>query len=1016
MDQTLRTVRVFISSTFRDMHEEREELIKRIFPQLRKLCESRGVVWGEVDLRWGITGEAKAEGQVLPICLAEIHRCRPYFIGLLGERYGWVPDEIPQELIAQEPWLKEHLHRSVTELEILHGVLRNPEMADHAFFYFRDPAYVASLDPEKRADFTEAPYPEDIARFGPEEAQRRAEGRRGKLAALKERIRQSGLPLRENYRAPRDLGQLVLRDLTEVIDRLFPEGSQLAPLDREAAEHEAYARSRAVVEVRPGEFSGVYIAREKYLEHLDDHAQGDGPPLVVLGDSGVGKSALLANWALRYRPRHTQDLLIMHFIGAGPHSADWAAMLRRIMGELKRRFEIPQDIPDQPDALRLAFANFLSMAAAQGKVVLIIDALNQLEDKDGAPDLVWLPPVLPANVRLILSTLPGRPLDVLTKRGWPALTVEPLEVPERRRLIRQYLDQYRKELSTPELERLAAAPPTANPLYLRALLEELRVYGDHYTLKARLDHYLTAPDVKSLYELILARYEEDYQRDRPGLVGEAMSLIAAARRGLSQAELLDLLGEEREPLPGAIWSPLFLAAEHALMDRSGLISFGHDYFRQAVRDRYLNSKEKRQTAHLRLADYFDRQDLEIAGRPNYRKIDELPWQLAAAKNWGRLFDLLANLNFFTAAWELTDFNQFQVRKYWAEIEAHSQLRMIDAYFSFITNPNAIRDSGAVFNIARLFWESGRVKEARPLMYHLVERYRTEKTNKTFNDILLCFATLLLDAGETGTVEKINVELEQKCCELDDEIGIALCTINQSEILRIRGKIPLAIDLLEDAAKLLRRLNRKVELAKCLVKLAQLKNFWGQMQNLPSEVQQANTLLEEVERLSRESGDDATRAYCLNAKGVGSLFLGELKKALDFHQQEELLCRSQGDLVGLQRALGSQAIVQYQSGQLQEAVRLYDQAIEICRQIDNKEGLACCVGGKGRVVRSLGHFTKAMELQKQEEKLCWEFGGKMQLACCLFEQAITAHLMGDFQKAEELKKEAQAMFEETNIKL
>ena len=49
-----RVVRVFISSTFRDMFEEREILVKRIFPQLRKLCEERFVTWGEVDLRWGV--------------------------------------------------------------------------------------------------------------------------------------------------------------------------------------------------------------------------------------------------------------------------------------------------------------------------------------------------------------------------------------------------------------------------------------------------------------------------------------------------------------------------------------------------------------------------------------------------------------------------------------------------------------------------------------------------------------------------------------------------------------------------------------------------------------------------------------------------------------------------------------------------------------------------------------------------------------------------------------------------
>jgi hypothetical protein len=36
-----REIRVFVSSTFRDMHEEREELVKQIFPQLRRLCVGR---------------------------------------------------------------------------------------------------------------------------------------------------------------------------------------------------------------------------------------------------------------------------------------------------------------------------------------------------------------------------------------------------------------------------------------------------------------------------------------------------------------------------------------------------------------------------------------------------------------------------------------------------------------------------------------------------------------------------------------------------------------------------------------------------------------------------------------------------------------------------------------------------------------------------------------------------------------------------------------------------------------
>ena len=105
-------------------------------------------------MRWGITTEEAAEGKVLPLCLEEIHRCRPYFIGLLGERYGSLPREIPPDLIERHPWLEQHREKSITELEIIHGVLREEKMHGHAYFYFRDPMYSESVPAEKRPDFT----------------------------------------------------------------------------------------------------------------------------------------------------------------------------------------------------------------------------------------------------------------------------------------------------------------------------------------------------------------------------------------------------------------------------------------------------------------------------------------------------------------------------------------------------------------------------------------------------------------------------------------------------------------------------------------------------------------------------------------------------------------------------------------------------------------------------------------------------------------------------------------------
>lgn len=140
-------------------------------------------------------------------------------------------------------------------------------------------------------------------------------------------------------------------------------------------------------------------------------------------------------------------------------------MLRRLLGEFQRGFGIRIEIPDQPDALRMAFANALHMVAERGRMVLVLDALDQIEDRDGAPDLVWLPPAIPANVRLIVSTLPGRPWEDLRKRAWPVPTVEPLDPGERETLIEAYLNQFAKQLDPQRRRRIAAAPQSANGLY-----------------------------------------------------------------------------------------------------------------------------------------------------------------------------------------------------------------------------------------------------------------------------------------------------------------------------------------------------------------------------------------------------------------------------------------------------------------------------------------------------------------------------------------------------------------------
>lgn len=113
-----RTFRVFVSSTFADLAEERNALQRHVFPELTKICEQAGSRFQAIDLRWGISSEAGLDQRTSRICLQELARCqaaspRPNFIILLGNRYGWRP--LPEEIDADE---FRSIERKAQELDL----------------------------------------------------------------------------------------------------------------------------------------------------------------------------------------------------------------------------------------------------------------------------------------------------------------------------------------------------------------------------------------------------------------------------------------------------------------------------------------------------------------------------------------------------------------------------------------------------------------------------------------------------------------------------------------------------------------------------------------------------------------------------------------------------------------------------------------------------------------------------------------------------------------------------------
>ena len=156
-----KTIRVFLSSTFADMQEERAYLINVVFPHLKNIAGKRGFELTEIDLRWGITEEDAKSGKVIRLCLKEIDLCReksdelPFFIGLLGHRYGWQPTfgDVANDtrLLADFPNVHAYLRNnlSVTEMEMDYAVLgkvgSDEQLSSQAYFFTRSKQYLQSL-------------------------------------------------------------------------------------------------------------------------------------------------------------------------------------------------------------------------------------------------------------------------------------------------------------------------------------------------------------------------------------------------------------------------------------------------------------------------------------------------------------------------------------------------------------------------------------------------------------------------------------------------------------------------------------------------------------------------------------------------------------------------------------------------------------------------------------------------------------------------------------------------------
>ena len=416
----------------------------------------------------------------------------------------------------------------------------------------------------------------------------------------------------------------------------------------------------------------VYVGREAIQRELTGFTDGDErAPCLVAGRSGSGKSAASAKFVSEYTEGHPDTLVVPHFVGGSPASTNLRQLLRRFCLALQRQFDFTEtveregqpsetvvaEVPQSVNELITKLRDFVGQVPDDHRVLLVIDALNQLDEADSAHALYWLPREWPAHVKMVVSCVndPERSEQVLQAfehRPHHLIEIGPLTDEERGGIVREVPSLSAKTLDRPQVNQLLANPATENPLFLLVALEELRGFGSYEQLNARIEAFPSEGDtVTAIFDQVIERLEDEFDEE---LTRTVLSLLVCARRGLSDRELLELVegpGTKIEESTSMLF-PILRQLRPYLQHRAELLDFFHRNLYRAARNHYLSTEESQAAAHARLADYFAAQEyfaesleeqrarakrLPPTPRPvNIRKVDELPYQrLEVAKLLGK---------------------------------------------------------------------------------------------------------------------------------------------------------------------------------------------------------------------------------------------------------------------------------------------------------------------------------------------------------------------------------------------
>lgn len=482
---TSRRMRVFLSSTFQDMQPERDYLVKHTFPAIKAIAERRHVVFSVVDLRWGVTEAEIREGKTIEICLNAIDNTRPFFIGLIGHRYGWCPEikniKNNKRLLTFYPWVEDCIRKklSITEMEVRYGAFwETNNILSH--FYIKKTRNEQSNEPSAK---------------------------QSQLSAFRKMIKakaKEGVCETSSYTSPKKLGEKVYSDLLCLLNDLYPES-------KDCKESIIVDSQKYII----SQFQDVYF-NDLAIDDLEEAVRTRRSKrwCVVLKNKkrGIGKTALICNW------RKGEANVIRTVLNLNDNTSQ--------------------------DALLHFHQELFNRNLNASDVIWIIDGIDYMHTYYDC-NLQWLENPELYNTRIILTTysdeMENKAKYFAQKDGRPCIIreINSLDINVyKTKIAKAYLKQFAKKLTQNQYRKIERDPKFSNAGILKIFLHELLQFGrDGKELSAFMEPYFTQ-DSDDFFEVVLRRLANDYGAE---VVNTYFGLLSITNYGIRLEDMQRLL-------------------------------------------------------------------------------------------------------------------------------------------------------------------------------------------------------------------------------------------------------------------------------------------------------------------------------------------------------------------------------------------------------------------------------------------------------------------------------------------